>query len=303
MPRAKPTLILEKSKPLIQPWFRTIIEPYMSVEQYDSSKTYDKKCSIFCANYYAPTTSIRQHFIDGGYKIVYDNLWEVMQVDNSRYILQDPNWFRYYECLWYTYLGYNTYRPSKNYKHLALMPIGRRKVHRDLAERKLQPWLDDFVWSYVSKGRWLPDDDITSIDSQRFFNASWYDQTCFSMVLESIVDPPVNNTVFITEKTYKPIAFRHPFVIMGQPGSLKLLKSLGFETFENMFDESYDTEPDWLKRLDCLVNNVQQFNKQPYDTLTEQKLRHNHALFFDTQLVTKHIVEEIIYPLLNYAET
>ena len=109
--------------------------------------------------------------------------------------------------------------------------------------------------------------------------------------------------MFITEKTYKPIAFRHPFVIMGQQGILKSLQDNGFETFENLFDESYDNELDWMKRLDCLVNIVKQFNKQPYDTLTEQKLRHNHALFFDTPLVTKHIVEEIIYPLLNYAET
>jgi hypothetical protein len=90
---------------------------------------------------------------------------------------------------------------------------------------------------------------------------------------------------------------------MGQQGILKSLRARGFETFENLFDESYDTEPNWMKRLDLLVNIVQQFNKQLYDTLTEQKLKHNHALFFDTQLVTKHIVDEIIYPLLNYAET
>jgi hypothetical protein len=109
--------------------------------------------------------------------------------------------------------------------------------------------------------------------------------------------------VFITEKTYKPIAFYHPFVIMGQPGSLKSLQQSGFETFENLFDESYDIELDWIKRLDLLVNIVKQFQKKPYDTLTEQKLKHNHELFFDTQLAAKHIVEEIIYPLLNYAET
>ena len=302
MLKIKPTLVVEKLTTLTQPWFSSVVDPYITLEYYNSNKTYDKQSTIFCANYNAPAPEYRTHFIETGYKIVYDNFQEAVIVDNSKYILQNPNWFRYYESLWYKHLGYDAYRPNRNYKHLALMPIRRRKIHRDLAERKLQPWLDDFVWSYVSKGRRLPD-DITAFDSQRFFNASWYDQTCFSMVLESIVDPPVNNTVFITEKTYKPIAFRHPFVIMGQPGSLKLLKSLGFETFENMFDESYDTEPDWLKRLDCLVNIVQQFNKQPYDTLTEQKLRHNHELFFDTQLVTKHIVEEIIYPLLNYAET
>jgi hypothetical protein len=304
----KITLLVEQSElkfvtPLQQPWIQSIIEPYVDITYYDSTKIYDKQSTIFFVKYGAETTSLQHLFENEGYKIAYDNLWEVMQVDDSKYILQHPNWFRYNESLWYKYLKYDTYYPSRQYKHLALLPIRKRKPHRDLTEIKLHPWLDDFVWSYVQKGRCLPGDNATMIDPQRYFNPAWYDQTCFSFVSESVVNRKTNNTVFITEKTYKPIAFRHPFVIMGQQGSLKFLKSQGFETFENLFDESYDNNPHWMQRLDLLVNIVRQFNKQPYDTLTEQKLKHNHALFFDTQLVTRHIVEEIIYPLLNYAET
>ena len=303
MSKIKPTLVVEKLTTLTQPWFRNVVEPYITLEYYNSDNTYDKQSTIFCANYNARAPAYRNHFIDNGYKIVYDNFQEAVIIDNSKYILQNPNWFRYYESLWYKHLGYDTYQPLRQYKNLALMPLGKRKSHRDLTESKLKPWLDDFVWSYVSKGQRLPDDDVTSVDPQRYFNANWYDQTCFSFVAESMVAPLVNNTVFITEKTYKPIAFRHPFVIMGQQGILKSLRHQGFETFENLFDESYDTEPVWMKRLDHLVSIVQQFNKQPYDILTEQKLKYNHELFFDIPLVTKHIVEEIIYPLLNYAET
>jgi hypothetical protein len=70
-----------------------------------------------------------------------------------------------------------------------------------------------------------------------------------------------------------------------------------------LFDERYDAEPIWFKRLDSLVNNTKQFVKQPYDAVTQQKIAHNHAHFFNAQLVAKQIVEEIIYPLLNYIET
>jgi len=305
---SKITLLVEQVpplfvQPLLQPWIQNIINPHMDIMYYDPVKTYDKQSTVFFVNYKSKATSLQNWFVNEGYKIVYDNLWEGMQVDGSKYILQNPNWFRYNESLWYKHIGYDTYQPDRQYKHLALMPMRRIKPHRNLAEIKLQPWLDDFVWSYVFKKRYLPDDVIEQHDTQRYFDPGWYDQTCFSFVSESEVAPGPTNTVFITEKTYKPIAFRHPFVIMGQQGILKSLQDNGFETFENLFDESYDTETSWLKRLDCLVSIVQQFNKQPYDTLTEQKLKHNHALFFDTQLAAKHIIEEIIYPLLNYAET
>jgi hypothetical protein len=305
---SKITLLVEQVPPLfviplLQPWIQRVIEPHVDITYYDPAKTYDKQSTVFFVKYGSKATSLQHWFINEGYKIVHDNLWEVMQVDNSKYILQNPNWFRYNESLWYKHIGYDTYQPIRQYKHLALMPMRRIKPHRNLAESKLQPWLDDFVWSYVFKKRHLPNDAIEQHDAQRYFDPAWYDQTYFSFVSESEVVPGPTSNVFITEKTYKPIAFRHPFVIMGQPGSLKFLKSQGFETFENLFDENYDTEPSWMKRLDLLVNIVKQFNKQPYDTLTEQKLKHNHELFFDTPLVTRHIVEEIIYPLLNYAET
>jgi hypothetical protein len=48
----------------------------------------------------------------------------------------------------------------------------------------------------------------------------------------------------LTEKTFKPIALGMPFIIVGTQGSLKYLRSYGFRTFGNCWDESYDDEPD-----------------------------------------------------------
>jgi hypothetical protein len=47
-------------------------------------------------------------------------------------------------------------------------------------------------------------------------------------------------TVFLSEKVFKPIACQHPFVILGNKGSLKELKKLGYKTFHDLIDESYD---------------------------------------------------------------
>ena len=37
--------------------------------------------------------------------------------------------------------------------------------------------------------------------------------------------------------------------------------------------------------------------------LTQQKIQHNNALFFDHTITVKYLIEQIIEPLLNYAET
>jgi len=45
---------------------------------------------------------------------------------------------------------------------------------------------------------------------------------------------------FITEKTFRPMACGHPFIVLGNNNILKTLHDLGFETFGSLWDESYD---------------------------------------------------------------
>ena len=137
---------------------------------------------------------------------------------------------------------------------------------------------------------------------QRFFNPQWYDDTYFSLVVES-KQQGSKPCEFLSEKSFKPIAYQHPFLIVGQPGSLKKLHSLGFETYENLFDESYDDILIMNYRFDAVVKNVDNFKRQDYDSLTLEKQQHNHAHFFNKELVESKIVTEIIEPLLHYAET
>ena len=303
----KPTLVFEQYLTLTSNWLQDIVAPYITLELYDQKKFYPRQSTVFYAPFYVPypakPTVVQQNFIDNGYRIVYDNLTEAVVNHPTKYVIQTPNWFRYNESLRGIYHKLNTYQPNRNYQHLALMPMRMQKPHRDLAVEKLQPWLDDFVWSYVARGRQLPNDgDMADWATQRYFNPEWYDNTCFSFVSETTVSQN-NRTVLISEKTYKPIAFQHAFLILGPPGILNALKTQGFETFENLFDESYDLETKWPARLDSLVNNTKQFVKQPYDAVTQQKIAHNHSHLFNTQLVARQIVEEIIHPLLNYIET
>lgn len=57
----------------------------------------------------------------------------------------------------------------------------------------------------------------------------------------------------LTEKVFKPIVARRPFLLAAAPGNLAYLKSYGFRTFDRWVDESYDTEPDHYIRIEKIT--------------------------------------------------
>lgn len=73
-----------------------------------------------------------------------------------------------------------------------------------------------------------------------------YDSTLISVITESNF---YTEDVFNTEKTWKAIANRHPFILVGPKDTLKYLKSLGYKTFGDFFDESYDSIENPTDRL------------------------------------------------------
>jgi hypothetical protein len=71
-------------------------------------------------------------------------------------------------------------------------------------------------------------------------------QSFLYVITETVFEYPY---CFLTEKTFKAILNRRPFVVLGPTGILKQLKKLGFKTFDQVIDESYDTMVDHSKRL------------------------------------------------------
>lgn len=73
-----------------------------------------------------------------------------------------------------------------------------------------------------------------------------------------------------SEKTLDPILYGRPFVMAGPPFTLKLLKSFGFKTFDSWWDESYDEETDYEKRLQKLKNTIDNIAKLNYNKVLEE---------------------------------
>jgi hypothetical protein len=66
--------------------------------------------------------------------------------------------------------------------------------------------------------------------------------------------------VFITEKTWKPVAAGVPFLVFGNPGTISFLKTLGVDTYDDVIDHAYyDNESDWrirLTKIHTVLNNL-----------------------------------------------
>ncbi len=74
-------------------------------------------------------------------------------------------------------------------------------------------------------------------------------------------------TVFVSEKLWKPIANLHPFILLGNYGTLKWIKELGFKTFHPFIDESYDSETNPKLRLKMIFNEIDKLNNMSIDEI------------------------------------
>ena len=102
-------------------------------------------------------------------------------------------------------------------------------------------------------------------------------ETSYNWDSSSIID----NNIFLTEKTYRPIFGMQPFIVVSNPGFLKFLKSMGFETFPEFFDESYDEIENPIERMNTIVNEIKKICSLSLEELHDRyynifdKLEHN----------------------------
>ena len=91
--------------------------------------------------------------------------------------------------------------------------------------------------------------------------------TNFAEAQDSLVYVPTETVYFgrrthITEKTFKAIALEMPFVLVAPANSLEYMRSYGFKTFDDIFDESYDGETDDIVRVEKVVRLLKDLDNQ-----------------------------------------
>jgi hypothetical protein len=114
---------------------------------------------------------------------------------------------------------------------------------------------------------------------------------CLPQLMETFVNI-VTETCFwedkkhLTEKIFKPIVTKHPFILLGCCNNLKYLKSYGFKTFDKWWDESYDDIQDPIQRLMAVTRIVEEICSRDTETLEkmlcemQSVLDYNFNLFY-----------------------
>lgn len=95
----------------------------------------------------------------------------------------------------------------------------------------------------------------------------------------------------LTEKIFKPIVSRMPFVLVGPAHNLKYLREYGFKTFSPWIDESYDDIEDPIERLHAIGETMSKIcnltESELYKMLQEMSpiLEHNYNRFYSNEFL------------------
>jgi hypothetical protein len=93
-----------------------------------------------------------------------------------------------------------------------------------------------------------------------YLQAGPYRDTYFSVVTETVFGESDHS--FRTEKIVKPLAMGHPWIAVANRGYYRDLRNLGFQTFGNLLDESFDMIDSPQDRIDRIVDVVEDLCRQ-----------------------------------------
>lgn len=93
-----------------------------------------------------------------------------------------------------------------------------------------------------------------------------YNRIFCDVVTESRFAQPTAN---YSEKVYRPIFYKKPFIMVGPPHTLQYMKEKGFKTFSEFWDESYDAMEDHESRLLAIFKLIDHISNMSIPELRE----------------------------------
>jgi hypothetical protein len=109
----------------------------------------------------------------------------------------------------------------------------------------------------------------------------WYNHSLISLVTETTFHLDQIST---TEKTFKPIRYKHPFIMVGSAHALAHLRKGGYKTFSDFWDESYDSmdNPDFrmiaIGKLCKEISEWSESQKREFYEKSRPIVEHNYNL-------------------------
>jgi hypothetical protein len=123
--------------------------------------------------------------------------------------------------------------------------------------------------------------DKSNFKISNTFRKDLFLDSCINLVTETSFEL---NELFISEKIFKPIINYQPFIVFSSYGYLEKLKSYGFKTFGEFWDESYDNIENPDKRFFALMRLVNELNSKSIEDLNELYKSVKHICIYNRQL-------------------
>lgn len=151
-------------------------------------------------------------------------------------------------------------------------------------------------WPYVSPNlnpNWEVSEHIHNAVSQivpwQIYNQTWYTIACESN--------GTGSTFFMAEKISKPMFAKRIFVVFGIAGFLQELRNLGYQTFDSIIDESYDSITDNIDRWQAAFAQVLALTKKdPVEVYQQLQpvLEHNYRHLLNTKQRARTSIEHLL---------
>jgi hypothetical protein len=141
----------------------------------------------------------------------------------------------------------------------------------------------------------------SSITLSQIISLQIYNQTAYSLVTETNFSNEFN---FYTEKIAKPMLGRRLFVAIAGRHYLKNLQAIGFQTFGNVIDESYDEIDNDQERWDAALSQVKYLMLCSQEIIA-QKIKpiveHNYSMFVNRDFY-REFTNQLELMLINDAK-
>ena len=162
----------------------------------------------------------------------------------------------------------------------------------------LNDYYDEFMnmnhivldWDYPKNGV----DDLLA--STMYTTMSHYGKTLFNVVTETSFD---NNNLSFTEKTFKPIANCHPFLIVGDYNINKELKNLGYSLYDDLIDYSFDSVFNNDERMNAVFSEIKRIHSLGSNYIIDwyknnvDKIKSNRDVFFNYETLNSMILKTL----------
>ena len=204
-------------------------------------------------------------------------------------------------------------KPNPTKEFFCLSAVRSDRAHRQRFKTHLESkGLDALGFCRFQSG---DQDDISYEDLQGFYpkkmlqkvlpailpSVGYYNSTKYEIVIETFGHHPDDDSFMMSEKIFKSIIMKHPFMVVTTKNFLGNMRQMGFRTFENFIDQSYDTARTEQEKFDIITDNIRHLStkESSFHARMNDICEHNYNHFVRMQKIHQQEHDEELEKIKN----